>query len=133
MGVNEPGVVVPRALVASQAQGWITLFSATRLCNDTFFAVLCCAVLCCAALRLRNTRDAMMTGKLVAMGQCVGQYLPNYVESHESLTCRSYSLAKLWSLGAGAVDRAKDSVSASILLASGDGSSLDSSSALEAG
>ncbi|CEI62757.1 unnamed protein product [Fusarium venenatum] len=93
MGVNEPGVVVPRALVASQAQGWITLFSATRLCNDTF-----------AVLRLRDTRDAIMA---VA--------------------------AKLWSLDAGAVDRAKDSVSASIVLASGDGSSLDSSSALEDG
>jgi hypothetical protein len=38
MGVNEPGVVVPRTLVASQAQGWISLFSATRLCNDDFAA-----------------------------------------------------------------------------------------------
>ncbi|KAG8673269.1 hypothetical protein FPOAC2_06712 [Fusarium poae] len=125
MGVNEPGVVVPRALVASQAQGWITLFSATRLCNDTF-----------AVLRLRDTRDAIMAvvsaGKLVAMDQC--RTVPNYVGGiHESLTCRSYSLAKLWSLDAGAVDRAKDSVSASIVLASGDGSSLDSSSALEDG
>jgi hypothetical protein len=67
MGVNEPGVVVPRTLVASQAQGWITLFSATRLCNDTFL--------------LRNTRDTMMVSlSRRASLSYVGQY-STYVES----------------------------------------------------
>lgn len=63
MGVNEPDVVVPRTLVASQAQGWISLFSATRLCND---------------ISLRNTRDTMLASWLRRAN--VGQY-STYVES----------------------------------------------------